>query len=415
MVSSLTWIAHDRDEHDRVNRILASLKQSEARDELGLGAVRDSLADQLFPGTSTIQTRIRYFLIVPWCHQHIESRGVGHPRFAREVEKLERDLIAPLLDHEDVAGVFGRVTGRAVKRLPSSVYWAGLAAWKIRKQDLSQSAYARQIDQFYARRKAVDSKDDGEATRDPYATMWDPDLPKPPADFPERLDLNLTHLEAEFLRDRIHAAHRHSMLSRLAIAPTLAPLDEIDFPWDYPTVNQFSPGLREILNHAQMLSEIMWGAALLYNWMLSRLPAPEETRDRLDEIEAARAADLTQWREGILIGTGGLERLASWDLVRLREFCRHPGHKVTDRTWKFLRTWRERVLLTKGQVEQDQTACELIRQRELDMKRKRGRSRFKNDSLRAIWNGSAGTGRMRFRWNTVCQELLDLHDGLART
>ena len=38
----------------------------ESRDELGLGAIRASFADALFPGTSTIQTRLRYMLFVPW-------------------------------------------------------------------------------------------------------------------------------------------------------------------------------------------------------------------------------------------------------------------------------------------------------------------------------------------------------------
>ena len=40
-------------------------QEKESRDELGLGSVRDSFADQLFPGTSTIQTRLRYTLFVP--------------------------------------------------------------------------------------------------------------------------------------------------------------------------------------------------------------------------------------------------------------------------------------------------------------------------------------------------------------
>lgn len=68
--------AHDPDEQSRVGRILASLSQSESRDELGLGGVRDSLADRLFPGTSTIQTRLRYFFIVPWCFRAIEQKRV---------------------------------------------------------------------------------------------------------------------------------------------------------------------------------------------------------------------------------------------------------------------------------------------------------------------------------------------------
>jgi hypothetical protein len=67
MAASLTWIDHDAKARERSLRIL-SLFKTTTRDELGLGAIRDSFADQLFPGTSTIQTRLRYMLFVPWIY-----------------------------------------------------------------------------------------------------------------------------------------------------------------------------------------------------------------------------------------------------------------------------------------------------------------------------------------------------------
>ena len=33
---------------------------------MGLGSLRDALSDALFPGTSYLQTRLRYVLFVPW-------------------------------------------------------------------------------------------------------------------------------------------------------------------------------------------------------------------------------------------------------------------------------------------------------------------------------------------------------------
>ena len=38
------------------------------------GVIRDVFSDLLFPGISTIQTRARYFLIVPWIYQRHEKR-----------------------------------------------------------------------------------------------------------------------------------------------------------------------------------------------------------------------------------------------------------------------------------------------------------------------------------------------------
>lgn len=60
-MSSLAWIDFDEAERQRAQRIMALFQERESRDELGLGAIRDSISDHLFPGTSTIQTRLRYF------------------------------------------------------------------------------------------------------------------------------------------------------------------------------------------------------------------------------------------------------------------------------------------------------------------------------------------------------------------
>ena len=65
MPSLLSWVDHDSAARERSLRILALFQEKETRDELGLGGVRDAFADRLFPGTSTIQTRLRYMLFVP--------------------------------------------------------------------------------------------------------------------------------------------------------------------------------------------------------------------------------------------------------------------------------------------------------------------------------------------------------------
>ena len=66
MLSALTWIDHDPATRERTLRILSLFQKRDSREELGLVAIRDSFADRLFPGTSTIQTRLRYMFFVPW-------------------------------------------------------------------------------------------------------------------------------------------------------------------------------------------------------------------------------------------------------------------------------------------------------------------------------------------------------------
>ena len=152
MHSVLAWIDHDSQARERTLRILSLFQEKESRDELGLGSVRDSFADQLFPGTSTIQTRLRYMLFVPWIYQSLEEMRLPAESFAKEADRLERELVQPLMDSDDPRGIFEKTAGKRLKRLPSSIYWAGLGVWGIRLTPFSQGEYHRRIDETYRRR-----------------------------------------------------------------------------------------------------------------------------------------------------------------------------------------------------------------------------------------------------------------------
>src|SRR5690606_18392309 len=121
-------------------------KESDTRDELGLGTIRDAFADMFFPGTSTLQTRARYFLFVPWIYGELEARRVGSDRIASRARQAEIKLVQALKDAGEDAGILGKLAGASLKRLPSSVYWLGLGAWKIRQFVGSQDDYHRSLD-----------------------------------------------------------------------------------------------------------------------------------------------------------------------------------------------------------------------------------------------------------------------------
>lgn len=105
MPSSLTWIDHDPTARERALRILSVFQEMESRDELGLGAIRDSFAVALFPGTSTIQTRLRYMLFVPWVYADLEKRRISPPEFAARARQMEMASVDPLLSNSDHAGI----------------------------------------------------------------------------------------------------------------------------------------------------------------------------------------------------------------------------------------------------------------------------------------------------------------------
>ena len=56
----IAWLDASREDQRRMREIVNLFTQSESRDELGVGQVRDAFSDSLFPGTSTLHTRARY-------------------------------------------------------------------------------------------------------------------------------------------------------------------------------------------------------------------------------------------------------------------------------------------------------------------------------------------------------------------
>ncbi|WP_352517543.1 DUF6361 family protein [Mesorhizobium sp. M0046] len=102
----LGWVDHDPRQEDAILRALGAAKGHDARDELGLGAIRDSFADLFFPGISTIQQRVRYFLFVQWCCEIAASQGEADRVLAR-LRESEETLIHSLEHLGEGHGVIG--------------------------------------------------------------------------------------------------------------------------------------------------------------------------------------------------------------------------------------------------------------------------------------------------------------------
>jgi hypothetical protein len=399
MPSALTWLDHDPAARERSLRILALFQEKESRDELGLGAIRDGFSDKLFPGTSTIQTRLRYMLIVPWVFQELERRKVPARHFATRARQFEKDLIAPLLDSDDRSGVFGRMAGQRVKRLPSEVYWSGLGAWGIRRMDLSLDEYQRSVDRLYRLRgrRRDHQHDDESLERD--AQSWHPKLPPPPYEFPDALDLTLTRDEAAFILDCLMSHVRGSLLAFLAreCGPVRA-----DYPWEHPDHARFPPEDRLLLQHARRFAQVMEGAAILYNFFLARI-------DGRRELAEDHRAGYVNWVEK-------LDRAEiapdAWSLTDFWAVNHDPRHRVTAATRNFVERWIGLVRANASGLHDSPEARTLIETRERLLKK--ARSRFANPSARAQWGGRSGLGMMTYRWPTARGLLNDLYRGLGR-
>lgn len=405
MASILTWIDHDPEARERALRILALFQERESRDELGLGAIRDSLADLLFPGTSTLHTRLRYMLFVPWVYTELESRGLKAPAFGREADRTERALVEPLANSVDNIGVFGRTAGHALKRLPSSAYWAGLGAWGIRLTRYSQGEYHQRIDETYERRASLAGRRNSHRVREDDMELhdivavhnWHPRLPAPPEGFPETVGLALTRDEANFVQGRILAECSGSLLAHLAL---LSEPTESGAPWEHPAHASFADEHHELLTHARNLSDLMHGAALSYNFQLAELKGLDERRDDYQARFEKWAAELR------------MTDLRDWSLDRLWKLTSDTSHRVSQRSKYFVEEWRRLTTSSPAALLTDEAARKLVRLREQHLKGPR--SRFTNSRALDQWSGASGTGRLTYRWPNVQRLLRDLYDGLQR-
>ena len=70
MPSLIAWLDSTPEEQKAARELVAMFSDKESRDELGIGPIRDAFSDLLFPGTSVLQTRARYYLFVPWCYSN---------------------------------------------------------------------------------------------------------------------------------------------------------------------------------------------------------------------------------------------------------------------------------------------------------------------------------------------------------
>ena len=375
MPSSLTWIDHDSAARERTQRILSLFTEKEARDELGLGPISGALSDQLFPGTSTIQTRLRYVFFIPWIYARLTKDNTPVERIERAEKEAEQALITALLKTDDTRGVLGQRARESLTRYASSVYWAGLGSWGVRSFNGSQEDLHSVSD-----------------AAEPSEPPWDPALPGAPEGFPEGATFRLTKDEASYVRDKLVRLHGDSLFAHLAMNPM--GIDAIERPWELDP-GRLRPVHRELLTEARRFGIVMYGAALLYNLMLSEKVSNDDWRQHY-------AGLLDEWLDSL---PG--EQIGAWDIGSFWPHVLGKGHNVTQLTRTFVTEWVQLARTGKLAEVQSERARSLVQRREMFLKN--AQSRFRSPRALEHWRGSSGAYINTFRWRTARQFLLDLY------
>jgi hypothetical protein len=402
-MSAFVWLDYSERERRKMLDVVDLFREHDTRDELGVGSVRDAFADMLFPGTSTIMTRARYFLLVPWTYQKLERSRVKSGEIAVRARRAELDLVEPIERSDDSDGNIGKVAKNTLKRLPSSVYWQGLSVWGIRSFIGAQVQYHRSLDRYYEQMtrhggRVVERDIEHD---DLIPPNWHAGLVSAPENFPAECSLSLTHGEAEYLAERIRLSPAccGSLLTEL-VGQRRCTAD-VAFAWEHPHCASLPGKLREMLYHAQNFSEVMHGAPFLYNLILAE-------QARMDEGVAKYRGDFAAWARLL---SGRSRALKEWDRARFWELVRSVNPRITGPTQEFINAWWNLALGGKAAELSDSPAARLLI-RERERRLKKNLARIDNPRAQELWSGESGTAQLEFRW-LISQRLIgDIFDGL---
>ena len=219
------WIDFSKDERNKVLNVIHLLDEPGAVDELGIGAIRDAFADYFFPGTSTVQTRAKYFLIVPYV-----LFEAGNGKYGSDINTILRRIDSEERNCRDILiktsndGVIGSLVPKSwVLRTPSNIYWNGIKRIGIFKEDLSVKEYIHQsiIQRNLKQTKAYgnrdkdaeenekDDVDAGDITSIQFWSLGDTYH----SDWRDNLSIELLPGEAAFLRTQIITTQRNSLFA----------------------------------------------------------------------------------------------------------------------------------------------------------------------------------------------------------
>jgi hypothetical protein len=403
MSSVLAWLDFSEEEQRRARELLKFFSERDTRDELGIGTVRDALSEAMFPGTSVIQTRARYFLFIPWLFEEAERRGITGSAMLDWVNRYERRLIEALRrgGWGGVGqGLIGRVAGTGVKTLPSAIYWTGL-------QRLGILRVSRTREQVAAIGRRADALEEAltELVERPDQ-LWDPNLPDPPDGFfqMDQASFELEPEEAEWLAERIEATTEGSLLewlvasrSELAVGSTA--------PWENPATTQAPTAIQRVVEHAKCFSAVMHGAALVYNLLIAER-AQEQGLDASGDLVDHYRDRVEEWRVSLDEMTA---ELAAWDRSEFWELVTTFNRRIPFPTRTFVDRWIEIALRRRHEVADDDQIGRLVANRERLLKGRQ--SRLSNDRLLHEWGGSSGAARLTFRWDQVKVLLEDIRHG----
>lgn len=300
----LGWVDYSREERETIKELLKVLGESGSLDELGVGIVRDSISDLLYPGTSVLHTRAKYYILIPELFKKAMKSGLTTSSEVRNLINTDQDRIARALrraiDEETgtkAAGIIGGRSDRGVKMKPTRIYWNALRTTEILcNSDMSFDDACSAVAGYNRKTQNIvikyESEDDGGDADDVGAgnfALFTAPCKERIEDYLENPTLHLRKDEADYLRTQfLHVPVMKNTLMEYCLKTKTSyqgvALDDI------PT-----EGMPEVLAHnlelATEFANFIYGAYIVYNLLFIE-----------NGGEYATAEEKADWRISIGIG-----------------------------------------------------------------------------------------------------------------
>lgn len=403
----LGWVDYSRQERETIKELLKVLGESSSLDELGVGIVRDSISNLLYPGISVLHTRAKYYILIPELFKKAMKSGLTTGSEVRNLINSDQDKIARALrravDKETgtkAAGIIGGRSDRGVKMKPTRIYWNALRSTEILcNPSISFDDACLVVANYNKKNQNItikyESEDDGGDSDDAgmvNITIFNAPCLQKIDDYILNPTLHLTKQEASYLRDQfLHVPVMKNTLMEYCLKTKKTFFDkslkEIKNQNDMPDILKYN------LELAIEFADFIYGAYIVYNLLFFENGGENATDNMKQYLEDG----YKDWKQN----NKGIPHID--DILKLVKNHEQYKHALRDFLIQFERAVKENVL-EKCSAEEKK----IIKDRERFCKREKSRI-GRNYPYQEIQSTP-----MNYRHGTGQTIIIDIMKGLAR-
>lgn len=404
MGAGFGWIDFSDEQRQKVFAVIDLLDEGGTVDELGIGVVRDALADWMFPGVSTIQTRPKYFLILTEILNNYQRDFVNGKKvialddYLTKEENKAMHLLAKNYNYSAGNGVIGISKARnnqELARKASFIYWNGLRIHGLIKTQLSRTEYVKA-------NNLVGLDNDLEAVNNNVLNLGLIDLPFTVID--EEMNMDLNQEQAAFLKDQFLDSNSHLEKNpNNLLSAILKDKSKIELLKGADGFNQAANLLLEtndleietaqIVKMALNFDLLIHGAHIRYNIQLHKKAGTYTTQNDLEE----------QWEHWLKEIKLSRNEIAAFNFD---EVFASIAKRVGLVSKEFMRNWQKEIFQTPINTA---VLDNLVYNQEVYKKGSKAKLTLKNEE----YNGWVGIYRLEYRFGNVKNIIKDLEVAYA--